>query len=73
MLELNLRTIDSASDLRRELRAIVSPRAPWVRALSESRALLFVALRELIVGGNQAELSMHLPRHAAADPQPAAR
>jgi hypothetical protein len=84
MLELNLRTIDSASALRRELRAIGSPRAPWVKALSETRALLFVALRELIVGANQAELSthlprqapaepMHLPRHAPADPQHSAR
>jgi len=69
MLELNLRTIDSASELRRELRAIGSPRAPWVRALSETRALLFVALRELIVGGNQAELSMQLSRQAPAEPQ----
>lgn len=68
MLELNLRTIDSASELRRELRAIVSPRAPWVKALSETRALLFVALRELIVGANQAELSMQLPRQAPAEP-----
>ena len=73
MLELNLRTIDSASELRRELRAIDSPRAPWVRALSETRALLFVALRELIIGGNQAELSMQLPRQAPSDPRPAGR
>jgi hypothetical protein len=73
MLELNLRTIDSASDLRRELRAIVSPRAPWVKALAETRALLFVALRELIVGGNQAELSLHLPAQAPAEPQPRGR
>lgn len=68
MLELNLRTIDSASELRRELRAITSPRAPWVKALSETRALLFVALRELIIGANQAELSMHMPQQAPADP-----
>ena len=69
MLELNLRTVDSASELRRELRAIGSPRAPWVKALSETRALLFVALRELIIGANQAELSMHLSRQAPAEPQ----
>jgi hypothetical protein len=69
MLELNLRTIDGASALRRELHAIGSPRAPWVRALSETRALLFVALRELIIGENQAELSMHLPAQPAAEPQ----
>ena len=68
MLELNLRTVDSASELRRELRAIGSPRAPWVKALSETRALLFVALRELIIGGNQAELSMHLPAQAPVEP-----
>ncbi len=68
MLELNLRTVDRASALRRELRAIGSPRAPWVRALSETRALLFVALRELIIGAHQAELSMHLPRQAPAEP-----
>lgn len=62
MLELSLRTIDSAAaELRSELRAITSPRAPWVHALSESRALLFVALRELIVGPHEAELSRHLP------------
>ena len=66
MLELNLRTVDSASPLRRELRAIGSPRAPWVQALSETRALLFVALRELIVGAHEAELSMHLPRQLPA-------
>ena len=73
MLELNLRTVDSASELRRELRAIGSPRAPWVKALSETRALLFVALRELIVGANQAELSIHLPAQLPAGPQPRAR
>ena len=68
MLELNLRTIDRASSLRRELRAIGGPQAPWVRALSETRALLFVALRELIVGAHEAELSRHLPQQEPADP-----
>ncbi|HEX7840816.1 MAG TPA: hypothetical protein VF469_25235 [Kofleriaceae bacterium] len=67
MIELGLRSLDSASDLRRELRAIGGPQAPWVKALSETRALLFVALRELIVGANEAELSMHLPRQEPAD------
>jgi hypothetical protein len=62
MLELNLRTLDHPSDLRREVRSLSSPRAPWVRALTETRALLFVALRELIVGDNEAELSRHLPQ-----------
>lgn len=68
MIELGLRSLDSASDLRRELRAIGGPQAPWVKALSETRALLFVALRELIVGANEADLSMHLPRQEPADP-----
>jgi len=49
-------------ELRRELAAVASPRAPWVAALEQTRALLFVALRELIVGDNEAELSMQLPR-----------
>ena len=68
MIELGLRSLDSASDLRRELRTIGGPHAPWVQALSETRALLFVALRELIVGANEAELSMHLPQQEPADP-----
>jgi hypothetical protein len=65
MLELALRTIDGAAvELRRSLRMIGDARAPWVKALSESRALLFVALRELIIGRDEAELSMHLPRES---------
>lgn len=64
MLELGLRTVDGAAiELRRSLRMISDAQAPWVHALSESRALLFVALRELIIGDNGAELSMHLPRN----------
>lgn len=70
MVEVGLRSLDTASDLRRELRAIGGPHAPWVKALSETRALLFVALRELIVGANDAELSMHLPQQEPADSQP---
>jgi hypothetical protein len=67
-IELSLRTVDAAaSDLRAELRAIRSTRAPWVRALSETRALLFVALRELIVGTHEAELSTHLPQQEPDD------
>jgi len=63
MLDVSLRTLGASSDLRSELRAIRSDRAPWVMALTETRALLFVALREIIVGTHEAELSMHLPRH----------
>jgi hypothetical protein len=71
MLATTLRSIDGAStELRSDIRAIASARAPWVTALSETRALLFVALRELIVGAHEAELSMHLPQQGA---QPRAR
>ncbi|HEY0478078.1 MAG TPA: hypothetical protein VGD37_11185 [Kofleriaceae bacterium] len=69
MLDTSLRTVDGAStELRNELRAIRNDRAPWVKALAETRALLFVALRELIIGGNDAELSMHLPRQEPVHP-----
>lgn len=68
MLDTSLQTLDGmCTGLRGELRAIANPRAPWVRALSETRALLFVALRELIVGAHEAELSMHLPQHEPED------
>jgi hypothetical protein len=66
MVQTSLRTIDPAhTELRRELRAIGSARAPWVRAMSETRALLFVALRELIVGDHESELSMAMSRQPA--------
>src|SRR4051812_41007656 len=69
MLELSLRTIDpSCSELRSGLGAMGNSHAPWVQALSEPRALLFVALRELIVGTDGAGLSMPLPQHEPADP-----
>jgi len=63
MLDTSLQAVEGmCTGLRGELRAISSPRAPWVRALSETRALLFVALRELIVGAHEAELSTHFPQ-----------
>jgi hypothetical protein len=69
MVDASLRSLDGmCAGLQRELRAITSLHAPWVRALSETRALLFVALRELIVGAHEAELSMDLPRHAPDEP-----
>lgn len=47
----SLQAIDGVcAELRSELHAVASVRAPWVRAMSETRALLFVALRELIAG-----------------------
>lgn len=68
MVENSLQTIDGmCTGLRGELRAITSSRAPWVRALSETRALLFVALKEIIVGAHEAELSTFLPQQEADD------
>ena len=65
MIDTSLRAIDTlCTDLRAELRAIGHVRSPWVRALADTRALLFVALRELIVGAHEAELSTHLPQLA---------
>ncbi|HUJ61146.1 MAG TPA: hypothetical protein VLX92_21730 [Kofleriaceae bacterium] len=50
-LAQSLRAIEGMrGELRAELRALGDSRAPWVRALEETRALLYVALRELIVG-----------------------
>jgi hypothetical protein len=66
MIHLSLRAVDIADlDLRAALRAIGSRRAPWVQAMQETRALLFVALRELIVGNDEAELSLAMPRQAS--------
>jgi hypothetical protein len=70
MIELGLRTMHglaggepgAANDLRHELRALTSPSAPWVNALGETRALLYVALRELIIGQHEAELSLAFTR-----------
>jgi hypothetical protein len=60
------RAIDASNpELRDELRAIGDQRAPWVHAMAETRALLFVALRELIIGDNEAEVSMRLPQQAS--------
>jgi hypothetical protein len=57
MLRTSLASIEGiCADLRNELRAISNARAPWVRAMSETRALLFVALRELVVGAHEAEV-----------------
>jgi hypothetical protein len=68
MLTTSLRTIDGVcAELRSELRALGNVRAPWVRAMSETRALLFVALRELIVGAHEAELAMHMSEQEPED------
>jgi hypothetical protein len=69
MLKTSLQAIDGVcTELRSELHALGNVRAPWVRAMSETRALLFVALRELIVGAHEAELSMHMPQQEPEDP-----
>ena len=74
MLTTSLRTIDGVcAELRSELHAIGNMRAPWVRAMTETRALLFIALRELIVGAHEAELSMHMPQQEPEDPHHQAR
>lgn len=53
-------TGDARAEIVAELRALADHRAPWVKALEETRALLYVALREVIVGDNDAGLSLHL-------------
>lgn len=65
LLEANLRALHAVLDeqhraldgalravaqLRSDLRGLGSANAPWVAALQETRALLYVALREVIVG-----------------------
>jgi hypothetical protein len=61
-LAASLKAVDGMrAELRAELKAFGDGHAPWVKALAETRALLYVALRELIVGDNDAELSRHLP------------
>lgn len=67
----SLRALDGTRpELLAELRALADHRAPWVKALEETRALLYVALHEVIVGENDAGVSMHLssqPRAAAGE------
>ncbi|HET9625644.1 MAG TPA: hypothetical protein VFP84_29970 [Kofleriaceae bacterium] len=65
MIHASLRALDGEPrDLRDAVLAIGSRGAPWVQAMEQTRALLFVALRELIVGDNEAELSLAMPRQA---------
>ena len=62
-IEATLRAVDGMrAELRAELRAFGDARAPWVAALAETRALLYVALQEVIIGHDGAGLSMPLPR-----------
>lgn len=66
LLEEHQRTLDrglrraggAPAEVVAELRALGDQRAPWVKALAETRALLFVALQEIIVGDDDAGLSL---------------
>lgn len=58
-LDRSLRRVGSTqAEVLAELRSLGDHRAPWVKALAETRALLYVALQELIVGDNDAGLSL---------------
>jgi hypothetical protein len=45
-------TVRALNGLRADLRAISDARAPWVKALADTRALLYVALREVVTGND---------------------
>lgn len=61
MLDAGLRAVDGIrAELRAEIRALGDARAPWVKALADTRALLYVALSEVIIGDNDAGLSMEV-------------
>jgi hypothetical protein len=61
MLDAGLRAVDGIrAELRAELRALGDARAPWVKALADTRALLYVALSEIIIGDDEAGLSMEV-------------
>ncbi len=61
ILEEHQRTLDvtvrAIAGLRAQVRSIADARAPWVKALAETRALLYVALRE-VVTSNEANDTM---------------
>jgi hypothetical protein len=68
-LDRSMRTMEGMrADLIAELRALGDHGAPWVKALAETRALLYVALRELIVGNNEAGLSIRFTASPKAAP-----
>jgi hypothetical protein len=84
LLEANLRALHAVLDeqhraldgalravaqLRTDLRALSNPSAPWVAALQETRALLYVALREVIAGGNDAGATQAFARSPSSAEQ----
>jgi hypothetical protein len=62
LLEDHQRTLDvtvrAIAGLRAEIRMLSDARAPWVKALSETRALLFVALREVVTANDANDTMM---------------
>lgn len=68
MLERSLRIADgSQAEILAELRALTDHNAPWVKAIAETRALLYVALREVIVGNNDAGVSIRFSAMPPSD------
>ena len=69
LLEEHQRTLDwsarttegTRAELLAELRALGDHDAPWVNALAETRALLYVALREIILGNSDAAATIEFP------------
>ncbi|HEU0033830.1 MAG TPA: hypothetical protein VFQ53_24550 [Kofleriaceae bacterium] len=55
LLEQHQRTLDQCmrtiAGVRAEIRALSDARAPWVKALADTRAMLFVALHEVVAAG----------------------
>ena len=67
-LDRSLRTADgSRAEVLAELRALADHGAPWVKAVAETRALLYVALSEVIVGNNDAGVSIRFSAMPQAD------
>jgi hypothetical protein len=56
-------TLRAVSALLSDIRALGHPKSPWVQALAETRALLYVALREVIT--NDANATQAFPRQPA--------
>src|SRR5512138_3105061 len=61
-------TLRAVSTLLSDLRALGSPNAPWVQALQETRALLYVALREVVVHSDAAATTAIPKQPADASP-----
>ena len=51
-------TVRAIAGLRADVRTLTDARAPWVKALSETRALLFVALREVVTANDANDTMM---------------